>query len=151
MPELPSIPLTHQEGVYKVADFSGDLDDDNAIFLDYDPQYQMLTYDIPVGKDWRGMTLYNVPEDDLDRTLLAAYDKEGHLQTITAMLNGHETLLYIRYENGEHARQKIHRFAIRNANAIIEQIQRCPDVVARLFIEYYMDADTIDYHAVIGR
>ncbi|MDE6895041.1 MAG: hypothetical protein K2P43_02485, partial [Lachnospiraceae bacterium] len=29
-------------------------------------------------------------------------------------------------------------------------IQRCPDVVARLFIEYYMDADTIDYHAVIG-
>ena len=150
MPELPSIPLTHQEGVYKVADFSGDLDDDNAIFLDYDPQYQMLTYDIPVGKDRRGMTLYNVPEDDLDRTLLAAYDKEGHLQTITAMLSGHETLLYIRYENEEHARQKIHRFAIRNANAIIEQIQRCPDVVARLFIEYYCDSDNMDYHAVIG-
>ena len=150
MPELPSIPLTHQEGVYKVADFSGDLDNDNAVSLDYDPQYQMLTYDIPVGKDWRGMTLYNVPEDDLDRTLLAAYDKEGHLQTITAMLSGHETLLYIRYENEQHAKQKIHRFAIRNANAIIEQIQRCPDIVARLFIEYYMDADTIDYHAVIG-
>ncbi len=74
MPELPSIPLTHQEGVYKVADFSGDLDNDNAVSLDYDPQYQMLTYDIPVGKDWRGMTLYNVPEDDLVRTLLAAYD-----------------------------------------------------------------------------
>ena len=36
MPELPSIPLTHQEGVYKVADFSGDLDDDNAVSLDYD-------------------------------------------------------------------------------------------------------------------
>lgn len=34
MPELPSIPLTHQEGVYKVADFSGDLDNDNAVSLD---------------------------------------------------------------------------------------------------------------------
>lgn len=150
MPELPSIPLTHQEGVYKVADFSGDLDDDNAIFLDYDPQYQMLTYDIPVGKDWRGMTLYNVPEDDLDRTLLAAYDKEGHLQTITAMLNGHETLLYIRYENEEDAKEKIQRFAIRNANAMIEQIQQCTDVMARLFIDYYCDGDNMDYHAVIG-
>ena len=129
MPELPSIPLTHQEGVYKVADFSGDLDNDNAVSLDYDPQYQMLTYDIPVGKDWRGMTLYNVPEDDLDRTLLAAYDKEGHLQTITAMLSGHETLLYIRYENEEDAKEKIRRFAIRNANAMIEQIQQCTVLV----------------------
>ncbi len=150
MPELRSIPLTHQEGVYGVVDFNGDIDDDNVISFDYDAQYQMLTYDIPVGKDWRGMTLYNVPEDDLIRTLCAVYGKDRKLKSITAILSGRKTLLYIYYKNEAHAKREIQRFAVRNADAIIEQIRQCTDVVARLFIEYYMDSETIDYHAVIG-
>lgn len=150
MPELRSIPLTYKEGVYSITDFDESTDSSNAIYFDYDAKYQMLSYDIFVGKDERGMTLYSVPEDDLIRTLRAVYGKDGTLQNITATLNGHETLLYIRYENEEHARQEIRKFAIRNAEAIIEQIQQCTDVVARLFIEYYIDSDIIDYHAVIG-
>ena len=150
MSELHDIPLICKAGTYSLAGFSKDIDCDNAISFDYDAQYQMLTYDIPVGKDWRGMTLYNVPEDDLIRTLRAVYGKDGALQNITAILGGHATLLYIRYENEEHARQEIRRFAIQNADAIIEQIRQCTDVVARLFIEYYCDSDNMDYHAVIG-
>lgn len=150
MSELHDIPLICKAGTYSLAGFSKDIDCDNAISFDYDAQYQMLTYDIPVGKDWRGMTLYNVPEDDLIRTLRAVYGKDGALQNITAILGGHETLLYIRYENKEHARQEIRSFAVRNADAIIEQIRQCTDVVARLFIEYYCDSDNMDYHAVIG-
>ncbi len=150
MSELHSIPLVHKAGVYRVADFGKDIDADDVISFDYDAQYQMLTYDIPVGKDWRGMTLYNVPEDDLIQTLRAVYGKDRALQNITAILGGHKTLLYIRYENEEHARQEIRRFAIQNADAIMEQIQQCTDVVARLFIEYYCDSDNMDYHAVIG-
>ena len=150
MSELHNIPLIYKAGAYSLAGFSRDIDDDDAISLDYDAQYQMLTYDIPVGEDWRGMTLYNVSEDDLIRTLRAVYGKDGALQNITAILGGHETLLYIRYENKEHARQEIRSFAVRNADAIIEQIRQCTDVVARLFIEYYCDSDNMDYHAVIG-
>ena len=119
MSELHSIPLTCKEGVYSVFDFYQDADGEDAIFFDYDTQYQMLTYDIPVGQDWRGMTLYSVPEKDIFRTLRACYGEDGGLLKITAVLNGHETLLYIRYEDEEDARKKIRRFAIRNANAII--------------------------------
>lgn len=150
MSELHNIPLIYKAGAYSLAGFSRDIDDDDAISFDYDAQYQMLTYDIPVGEDWRGMTLYNVSEDDLIRTLRAVYGKDGALQNVTAILGGHETLLYIRYENKEHARQEIRSFAVRNADAIIEQIRQCTDVVARLFIEYYCDSDNMDYHAVIG-
>ena len=150
MLELRNIPLTYKEGVYRVVDFSKGIDGDNAIFFDYDAQYQMLDYDIPVGKDRRKMTLYSVPEDELFRTLRAVYGKDGRLQKITAVLKGRETLLYIRYETEEDAKKKIRRFAIRNANAIIAQIQQCTDVVARLFIDYYCDSDNMDYHAVIG-
>ena len=150
MPELHNIPLTYKEGVYSVVDFSKDINGDNAISFDYDAQYQMLTYDIPVGKDRREMTLYSAPEGDLFQTLHAFYGRNGMLQKITAVLKGRETLLYIRYENEEDAREKIRRFAVRNANAIIEQIQQCTDIVSRLFIDYYCDSDNMDYHAVIG-
>ena len=150
MLELHNIPLTYKEGVYSVVDFDQDIEGDNSVSFDYDAQYQMLDYDIPVGKEQRKMTLYSVPEEELVRTLRAVYGKDGILQKITAVLKGRETLLYIRYESEEDAKEKIRRFAIRNADAIIEQIQQCIDVVARLFIDYYCDGDNMDYHAVIG-
>ena len=150
MLELHNIPLTYKEGVFSVVDFDQDIEGDNSVSFDYDAQYQMLDYDIPVGKEQRKMTLYSVPEGELVRTLRAVYGKDGTLQKITAVLKGRETLLYIRYESEEDAKEKIRRFAIRNADAIIEQIQQCIDVVARLFIDYYCDGDNMDYHAVIG-
>ena len=150
MLELRNIPLTYKKGVYSIADFGQDIEGDNSVSFDYDAQYQMLDYDIPVGKEQRKMTLYSVPEEELVRTLRAVYGKDGTLQKITAVLKGRETLLYIRYESEEDAKEKIRRFAIRNADAIIEQIQQCIDVVARLFIDYYCDGDNMDYHAVIG-
>ena len=150
MLELRNIPLTYKKGVYSIADFGQDIEGDNSVSFDYDAQYQILDYDIPVGKEQRKMTLYSVPEEELVRTLRAVYGKDGILQKITAVLKGRETLLYIRYENEEYAKEKIRRFAIRNADTIIEQIQQCIDVVARLFIDYYCDGDNMDYHAVIG-
>ena len=152
MLELYRIPLTGQKGVYSVADFGEDMGnrDDNAIFFEYDGQYQMLTYDVPVGKDRREITLYQVPEDDLVRTLCATYGKDGTLENIIATRSSQEILIYTCYENEEHARQELRRFAIRNAEAIAEQIQLCTDVVARVFIEYYCDGDNMDYHAVVG-
>ena len=129
MPELRNIPLTYKEGVHSVVDFSKDINGNDAISFDYDAQYQMLTYNIPVGEGRREMTLYSVPEGELVRTLRAFYGKGGMLQKITAMLKSRETLLYIRYENEEDAKEKIRRFAIRNANAMIEQIQQCTVLV----------------------
>lgn len=70
MPELPNIPLHYKEGVYGASELAqiADADDDNAISLDYDTQYQILDYVIPAGEDGRAMTLYSVPEDDLYQT-----------------------------------------------------------------------------------
>jgi hypothetical protein len=148
MPELRNIPLTYKEGIYSITDFNKDIDSENAISFDYDTQYQILTYTIPI--DERLLTLYSVSEDELIRTLRAVYNKEGTLSKVTATLNAHETLLYIYYKDSEHARQEIYKFAIRNADAIIEQIQQCTDALARLFIEYYSDSENMDYHAKIA-
>ena len=69
MLELRNIPLTYKKGVYSIADFGQDIEGDNSVSFDYDAQYQMLDYDIPVGKEQRKMTLYSVPEEELVRTL----------------------------------------------------------------------------------
>lgn len=130
--------------------FGKDIDRENAIIFDYDERYQIIDYVIPVGEDRRGMTLYSVPEDDFIRTMRAVYGKDEILQNVTATLNGHETLLYIHYENEEHVKQELRKFAIRNADAMIEQIQQFTDVAARLFIDYFCDGEYMDYHAMIG-
>ena len=79
MPELPNIPLTYKEGVYSAADFCEDIDDSNAISFDYDAQYQMLTYDIPVGKCKHEMTLYSENiEGDNERIITMVRCAEGH-------------------------------------------------------------------------
>ena len=41
MLELRDFPLTYKEGVYSVADFSQDIEGDNAVSFDYDAQYQI--------------------------------------------------------------------------------------------------------------
>ena len=69
MPELRNIPLTYKEGIYSITDFNKDIDSENAISFDYDTQYQILTYTIPI--DERLLTLYSVSEDELIRTLRA--------------------------------------------------------------------------------
>jgi hypothetical protein len=152
MPELPNIPLRYKEGVYGVSEFAEymDTDADDAISFDYDTQYQILDYSVPLEEEQCAMTLYSVPEEDLFQTLRAVYDKDGTLQNLTATLDGHETLLYIYYENADHARQEIQKFAVQNADAIIEQLKQCTETVLRLFIEYYSDGDCMDYHAKLG-
>ena len=85
MPELRNIPLTYKEGIYSITDFNKDIDSENAISFDYDTQYQILTYTIPI--DERLLTLYSVSEDELIRTLRAVYNKEGTLSKVTATLN----------------------------------------------------------------
>ena len=151
MQELPNIPLRYKEGVYGVSEFAEymDTDADDAISFDYDTQYQILDYSVPLEEEQCAMTLYSVPEEDLFQTLRAVYDKDGTLQNLTATLDGHETLLYIYYENADHARQEIRKFALQNADAIIEQLKQCTETVSRLFIEYY-DGDCMDYHAKLG-
>ena len=71
MLELRNIPLTYKKGVYSIADFGQDIEGDNSVSFDYDAQYQILDYDIPVGKEQRKMTLFlsnrNVIVKYLDR------------------------------------------------------------------------------------
>lgn len=151
MAELFKIPIVYREGNYDLKDFTEHFED--SIDFDYDSQYQILEYDVPVGEDSRPVRLYQIPERELLETVNASYDKAGHLQKITAHLNrlhDKESLLYIRYEDMEDAKRKIKDFAIRDADDIADRICACTDVIARLFVEYFWDGEALDFHALLG-
>lgn len=148
MPYLCYIPTRYKEGTYTHGPFHTQIDD--GICLDYDDQYQILTYTVPNLEDCREITLYQIPDKELMETLKVTYAPDGILQEITAQLKNRELFLYIHYMDTEHAKQGLKNFAIRNADAIIAQTGSFPDVAARLFIEYFCDGDCYDFHAKIG-
>lgn len=148
MSELCNIPVNYKEGVYHISDFNGT--DEDAILFDHDEYGNILTYSVPVEDDYREIVLYGMPKDDLRATLSAFYDGNGLLQKITAVINDADTLLYIHYADLEAAKQEIKNFAIKNADSIIEKISTCTDVVARLFVEYFNDGESMDFHAKLG-
>lgn len=146
-----NIPLKYKEGVYSFNNFENYTGD--MLILDYDESYQILDYILPGSEEpvWRNkITFYSVPQDKFENTLKAFYASDGHLQKVTMDNGNEEILLYIYYENIEIARQKIKKFAIENADVIIEKICMCKDIVARLFIEYFNDGACLDFHARIG-
>jgi len=149
MADLCIIPVTYKEGTYSPTEFHKDIK--NGIDFDYDAQYQILTYTVPVGENHHEIRLYQIPNKELMETLHISYDKNGQLQKITARLwNNKETLLYISYADLEDAKQKIKSFAVSNADSIAELVCTCTDIVARLFIEYFWDGEAIDFHALLG-
>lgn len=148
MPGLCYIPTRYKEGTYTHKPFHTEIDD--GICLDYDDQYQILTYTVPNLEDCREIVLYQISDKELMETLKITYAPDGVLQKITAQLKNRELILYIHYTDAEHAKQGLKNFAIRNADAIIAQIGSFTDIAARLFIEYFCDGDCYDFHAKIG-
>lgn len=148
MPYLCYIPTRYKEGTYTHEPFHTKIDD--GICFDYDDQYPILTYTVPNLEDHGEIRLYEIPDKELMETLKVTYAPDGVLQNITARINDRELFLYIHYTDAEHAKQGLKNFAIQNADAIIAQIDAFPDVAARLFIEYFCDGESYDFHAKIG-
>lgn len=148
-----NIPLNFKEGVYGISSLSrcsGDM-----LELELDEDYNILTYYIPgniiPGYEWRSqINIYSIPGEELDGTLEASYNSNGHLKKATTRNNNKERLLYIYYENIEEAKNEIRKFAETNADIIIEKICACQDKVSRLFTEKFNDGGCLDFHAKIG-
>lgn len=148
-----NIPLNFKEGVYGISSLNGCSGD--MLELELDEEYKILTYYIPgniiPGYEWRSkINIYSIPGDELDGTLEASYNSNGHLKKVTTKNNNKERLLYIYYENIEDAKSGIRKFAETNADIIIEKICACQDKVSRLFTEKFNDGGYLDFHAKIG-
>lgn len=144
---LCDLPMSYKEGSYGIGNFQEELDIEDVVSFEYGDYGNTLTCYPPDNKTF---TLWGISKEELEESFTVFYDRTNRLKKITANVKDKEALLYIRYDDIEDAKQKIHDFAIKNADMIIDQICQCTDLVARLFVEYFSDGDCRDYHAVIG-
>lgn len=145
---LCKIPIQYKEGIYKIDELP-DTDQD-AIEFDHDTYGDVLTYYVPVGEEQREFNLYGIPKEEFLETVHAVYDKTGQLKKISAQIADDPVLVYIHYTDDEDARQKIRSFALETADTMVENICKCTDTIARLFVEYYYERDAMDIHAKLG-
>ncbi len=148
MQEIYRIPLENNEGVYRISELSAD--DKEALELTYDDYGDIVTYETPYTQYGRTIRLYGIPKNVLDNTLQVEYGFNGQVKTLAVRKDDKDTLLYIHFEDNEDAKKVIEEFAVANAKVILDKIAMCKEPVSRLFVEYFNDGESMDFHAKIG-
>ena len=146
MDKTYNIPLRHESGTYSFIDLI--TDNDKNLVLEYQKYGDIIEYEHP--DNGNNIILYEIGKEDFEKSLKAVYNEKGELKTLSVNARNNDRLLYIHYENGEEAQQKILEFAADNADIIIKKISAFKGVVSRLFIEYFDDGEYFDFHAKLG-
>ena len=138
--DIYHIPLKYRPGEFTFHEIDSDTGD--CLSLEYDSEYQLLTYNVPLyGGEAR---LYTVPRNLMPEALTAVYDNNGDIEKV--MLSG-TRLLYIYFKNVMVPERVILKFvkaeADRIANAVIERKQ----TFARIFVEKFYDGEAADIAA----
>ena len=110
------IPLKYKPGEFLFHEI--DTDEGDCLTLDYDSEYQLLTYNVPLyGGEAR---LYTVPRELMPEALTTVYDGNGDIEKV--MLSG-TRLLYIYFKNVMAPERFILKFvkaeAVRVSDAIL--------------------------------
>lgn len=145
MADKYKIPLHFKKGKFNLKDLSQN--DDNSIVLSLG-QYDILSYLVPEYET--EVRIYSVNEQDVKETLSAVYDDNGQLENIKFCHNGKTKLVYIHFNDDEDAKEKIWNFSKFNADKISDEIIKCKEKTARLFIEYFYDGVAVDFAAKVG-
>ncbi len=139
------IPLKFKSGKYNLTEL---LADSEHVFILSLGECGVLTYSVPeYGTKVR---LYNITEQIIQNTLFATYDDCGCLKYLELIKDDEIRLVYINFTDSENAKEEIVDFAVQSADIISNELIKCKDKVARLFVEYFCDGESVDFAAKIG-
>lgn len=131
------IPLKYKAGKFTFNEIDPDVGD--CLTLDYNDEYQILTYNVPLyGGEAR---LYTVPREFVPAALTAWYDSDGDIEKV--VLSG-TRLICIYYKNVMMSERVILDFVKAEANKIADTIIRRKQPLARIFVEKFYDGEAVD-------
>lgn len=134
------IPLKYKPGELPFHEIDADADD--CLTLDYDSEYQLLTYNVPLyGGEAR---LYTVPRELMPEALTAVYDSNGTIEKV--MLSG-SRLLYIYYKNVMVPERVVLKYVKAEADRVSDAIVKRKQTLARIFVEKFYDGEAVDIAA----
>lgn len=141
------IPLKYKKGKFKFSEHDAEQSEE-SLFLDYDTEYQTLTYDVPAyGNE---ITIYTVPREVIPKGLTALYGDGGELDKVELIREERTRLIYIRFKNAEEAEKAVLKFVKEQADRICAEIIGRKQKLARLFFGAFYDGAAVQMAAVTG-
>lgn len=140
-----NLPLFFREGKFSLNELP--IADKNALLL-YVDECSVLSYNVP--KYGTQARLHDITAQQILNNLYATYNDNGELQYAELIDNNDVILLYINLNDNDTAKQEISDFAIQSADIISDELRKCKNEAARLFIEYFYDGEAVDFAAKIG-
>lgn len=129
--------LKFKEGKFKFNEI--EIAAGDCLTLDYDEEYQLMTYNVPVyGGEAR---LYTVPRELIPDALTAVYDSNGNIERVEL---SDTRLIYIHYKNVMVPERVILKFVKAEADQISNVIIRRKQTLKRIFIERFYDGEAVD-------
>lgn len=138
------IPLEHKSGEYRLNELQNATG--NLLILKLATS-GILSYQVPESDT--EIRLYDITGQMIKEGLVASYE-EGHLKRVDLKQDDRELFVYIYLEDDNAAKEALLDFAGKNAEMISNEIIKCREEVARLFIEYFYDGQAFDFAAKIA-
>ena len=136
------IPLKYKAGEFKFSELNIG-EEDESLHLDYNTEYQMLTYNVPIYEGQKAK-IYLVPEDFMPNGLTAVYGDSGELDKVELEEAERTRLIYIRFKNIKASERGVLKFVKGQADRMSAEIIGKKQKYARMFLENFYDGEAVE-------
>lgn len=135
------IPLKFKAGEFKFSELNLGKEDE-SLNLDYDTEYQMITYKVPMYEN--EARIYTVPRDFMPGALTAVYGDSGELDKVNLVEEERTRLIYIRFKNIKESEKIVLKFVKEQADQMCAGIIGRKQKLARLFFGKFYDGEAVE-------
>lgn len=135
------IPLKFKAGEFKFSELNHGKEDE-SLNLNYDTEYQMLTYNVPMYEN--KARIYAVPGNLMPDGLTAVYSDSGELDKVELTEAERTRLIYIRFENIKASEKSVLKFVREQADRMSAEIIGRKQKLARLFFGKFYDGEAVE-------
>ncbi len=135
------IPRKFKTGEFKFGELP-DYKEGECLELDYDTEYQLLTYNAPMYEN--EVRVYTVPRALMPNALTAVYDENGALDKVTLAEGERVRLIYIWFKHIMKSEHGVLKFVKEQADKIAKEIIKRKQKLARLFVGKFYDGEAVE-------
>lgn len=135
------IPLKFKAGEFKFGELNIE-NENKSLDLDYDTEYQMLTYNVPMYEN--EVRIYTVPRGLMPDGLIAVYNENGELDKIELAEAERMRLIYLRFNNIKASKRGVLKFVKEQADKMCAGIIGRKQKLARLFFGRFYDGEAVE-------
>lgn len=135
------IPLKFKAGGFRFSELNI-VKEDESLDLNYDTEYQMLTYIVPMYEN--KARIYTVPGELMPDGLTAVYGDSGELDKVELAGAERTRLIYIRFKDIKASERSVLKFVREQADQMAAGMIGRKQKLARLFFGTFYDGEAVE-------